>query len=211
MRYILFFTVIIFCFQDCSSCDPATTNCSITYRFEVPIEILPLSDTLKIGDTLWVSSVIPYELEDYNTGDLVGINDFIFNLYSTINNMDTLGAPDAEHDFNWINKSGTQNILASGPYFVSSYQYEDGEDGKRLRIGLVCKKSGLYKIAFYYLTEDLTGVNLTDSDCLQNIELYNILDDGGDNNYYLLENNPNPVAAPEEFKKHAIYAFMVSE
>lgn len=211
MRNFYFFSAFFFCFQDCGSCDKSTTNCLVTYRIEVPIDITPLKDTIELGDTLWINSIIPNELEDLNSGDQISVFDYDFKLFSKINRMDTLGAPDAEYDFNWISEIGSHNVLPSGPYFVSAYSYENEQSLKELSIGMECKKNGLYKIAFYYLTENLTDVQLTDSECLQNIDLYNVLDEGEDNNYYLLANNPNPIASQEEFKKYAIYAFMVVE
>ena len=150
-------------------------------------------------------------MEDLETGQLINVKDFDFQLFSTINKMDSLGGPDAEYYFEWVNQVGTQTIVSAGPYFSSVYTYEIGQAQKKLKIGMVPKKAGLFQLAFYYLNKNLRNVQLTDSDCVQDIEVFNILDDGGDNNYYLLENNPNPISTLEEFKEGAGYAFIVVE
>ncbi|HFA49684.1 MAG TPA: hypothetical protein ENJ95_11795 [Bacteroidetes bacterium] len=203
--YIPFAFAFVFCFQNCDSCNPTSTNCAITLQFEVPLYISPNDDTIKVGDTLWLSSTIPVEMEDMNSGKLVNVFNYDFNLRSTINRMDIEGGPDAEYDFDLINKIGEQIILPAGPYYTSLYAYENSEQEKKLEIGLVAKIPGLFQIVFTYLSDDLQDVALSGSDCIENIEdITNNMNDGADNHYYLLLDSPNPLNTPELGTPHSL-------
>ena len=211
MKYIIIISLFIFCFQDCDSCKTTGSNCETTFHFEIPLFITPSNDTIKVGDTLTLISLIPGEMNDLNTGKLINVLDFTFNLRSTINRMDIEGGPDAEYDFEIINKVGEQIILPAGPYYTSLYSYFNSNQEKKLEIELIAKKPGLYQIVFSYLTEDLIDVSLTDSECIENLEITNNMNNGSDNNIHLLEGSPNPLDTPEGIKRDGGYAFVVIE
>mgnify|MGYP001201251036 CR=1 FL=1 len=210
MKYPFFFLLII-CFQDCGSCDLDPETCIRTYTFEIPLQVTPQTDTFSVGDTLWLSSYIPAELEDSATGEKINVLNHDFKLESTIERMDTLGALDAEYDFDIINEIGEQTIVIKGPYFTSKYKYLVQKDTQMLKIGLVPTKPGLYELVFYYLTKNLQAINLTDTDCKEHLSLSNNMNNGADNNYHLLLESPNPIDTPEGFKKDSGYAFIVIE
>lgn len=197
------------------SCDPK--DCWRTYEFTIPFSITPALDTFQIGDTLWLQSLIPNNITDNATGELVPVNDFDFKVRSYINRMDTAiqimgntASPYAVNDFVYFNEKGIfETINLSSVSFIKIH-YTSEESSQKLKIGIVPQKRGLFQIAFANLTDDATKVNLTNSDCFENLKMsYKMNDNMDDNNFHLLQDSPAPIGTLDAFQQSAGYAFFV--
>lgn len=182
------------------------------YHFSIPFTLTPTLDTFRIGDTIYLQSYIPEILVDQLTGEGILVADYDFNIKSTINRMDTTGTPDAENHFLIINNKGSFDINNLSSVTLVDIHYEQDGTHQELLVSLIPQKRGLYQIVFYNLTADVTKVNLTNSDCFENLAIsYAMNGNADDNNYYLLKSSPGPIATEESFKHDGGFVFEVIE
>ena len=132
------------------------------HDFSIPESFIPEKDSLAVGDTLWVSSVISKQLVDTFTKQPFE--------FSNPNNLgSTLFVSDIRHflddqrgavkDFNLINRAGRLFTVAdAGPDRVLQISFDQQNDQYVLLGGLVARKSGLYIFTF----SDANGVYRND-------------------------------------------------
>jgi hypothetical protein len=174
------------------------------------MSISPALDTVSIGDTLWLQSIIPEFLKDQISGEDIQVSNFDFNVKMTINRMDIIGTPDAEKEFTYINLKGSIDVVPLSSVILASVHYEYSGINNELIAGIVPEEKGLYQIVFYNLREDLTNVSVSSGNCSESIVVeYEMNGNSTDNNYNLLLNSPGPIATFESFKHDGGYAFVV--
>ena len=133
------------------SCDPEKElSGETTYNFSINSSISPSSDTINIGDTLYLISSFPSQLRDTKTGSNI--------------NYSHSKAITSSIGFNDFSKLGTNTDSSTTKYFnfftivgdvyndktlpvywqTNVIKYEEKNDGYYLKIGMIPKKSGIY-------------------------------------------------------------------
>ena len=158
-----------------------------------------------------MSSTINEKLVDKSSNNSIDVSNFDFKIYSGINRMDTTLIEDAEKYFGVINSIGKFEISFLSGTTNTKVVYDNTNKIKRLKIGLIPKKIGIYKIGFYNLTDDITRIKLTESECLETLNMSYTMNEGKDFNYYLLKYSlqPFPISTENDYKKEGNYVFKV--
>lgn len=168
------------------------------FEFHFPATITA-GDTFSIGDTLWIEMNLPNELVDHQTGELINLSEFNLYLEFSVNRMDTTFVNNAINDFDLIEKEGFFQQERQGRFLVT-YTYFKSILEKKLHLGVVPKKAGVYSLSLslpvaYALAEESTDpddwVNIISCNCKQGIaELSGTRFEGGAFNYYLVKQYP---------------------
>jgi hypothetical protein len=201
------FLLSLFALMQSSTCHKQA--CETTYDFEIPFSITE-KDSFRIGDTIWLSSQISDNLVDKTTNQSIDVSKFDFQIRCGMYRMDTTQFDEGEKYFEFVNKIGKMEMtFASRIDTKAIYQKETNSRG--LKVGMIPKKVGLFKISFYNLTADITGIKLTQGDCLETLNMIYTMNEGREFNYYLLEKSlrPYPILTEEAYKKEGNYVFKI--
>ncbi len=195
-----------------NSCRFSQNNCYKQYAFEINFTCSPQKDTFRIGDTIWIESSIPSLLTNQIDDTVADVTDMEYKFSGAISRYNEQTPLSSEADFIYINQMGSVSIQNIGPYNALNLTYQsDRNDIKKLMVGCLPKKVGLYSITFYYLTEDYYFVDgIIAPDCAERIEFTYNMNNNGDNNYHLLEGYPM-AGTLQSFKQGGSYAFWVVE
>ncbi len=192
-------------------CNSSKEDCIIEYDFTIPMSISPALDTFRVGDTLWLESVIPAELKDNNTGEMIDVSDFDFNISTALTIIDSINFLPAENHFEYLYIKGKLDIKFYSSTVITDIIYEpDILRKKHLKIVIICRKDGIFELDFHNLTENLKGVNLTNKNCIENLNLSYQMNDRSDNNFYLVGQSMI-FNSESDFNLFGGYAFVVIE
>lgn len=118
------------------------------HRFEVTAQISPKTDSLAIGDTLWIESTASTTMRDLRSGQDVDF-DNAANFGSTIRvaelqfKSDTL--IDAVNRFTILTLLGKAYTIAKlKPARVLQFEYAQIGKQYQLRLGLICRQKGVF-------------------------------------------------------------------
>lgn len=119
------------------------------YSFNAKVHIVPDSDSVNVGDSIYIMSSFPTELTDQNTSlkiDYSGATSIGITLAVSQLIPDSSLATDAVANFEYFSKSGKiyndRNIPS--PNGVQQLTYEETNGSYELKIGLIPKKRGVY-------------------------------------------------------------------
>ena len=127
------------------------SKCLNEYVFELPYHHSLLTDTISIGDTIWVTSDFGPELIDKKTGEVCSFNNI--NFQSSLKFFEISGyKPRFQNEkFTLINVVGsaTLNFFNNDTIYSlgkgSSYKIEyEGTKNYKLKLGFIAKEKGLY-------------------------------------------------------------------
>lgn len=194
------------------SCRLSTNHCYKEYAFEINFTSSPQKDTFRMGDTIWIESSILPILTNQIDNTTANTSNLEYLFFGGIIRYNEPKPAFSEADFVYINQLGSVSIQNIGSYTTLNLTYQSDQNSlKKLKVGCLPKKPGLYVIAFYYLTEDYYFVDgLIDPECAERIAFTYNMNNDGDNNYHLLEGYPM-IATLEGFKQGGSYAFWVLE
>lgn len=210
MYKIIAINIFIFSILSCKE------PCNKSYDFSVSFNISPsLKDTFSIGDTLWLSSEIPFQFQDRKNKSNIDVTNFTFLIECNLGRLDTTVFTYPISSFKYINSIGKLNIVNINneiSYFKVEYQNES--ISKKLKVGLIPTKKGVYYFEFGYLTDNLDeGFNkviLFDDKCTESFDISFDMNNGSDDfNYHLIKQSPQPITTFENYKKNGSYAFIV--
>ncbi len=189
-RYITlsFLILILLLLSECKD-----KNCSIIYNPITPIQILQVSDTIQIGDTLLIEGRMSSNLEDKKTGIYTNFSQFQFNFFVGLNNYNDTSKPiafqpSALNSFEVLDILGSHTNSADG-FFMSYIQKNDSINFKYL---LITKDTGLFAISlFHFDKRNAHGgndVRITSSNCKEYIEFQWTIFNSGKTNRNLIQN-----------------------
>ena len=138
---------LVYVFFINSGCPKACIEAN--YFFAVNAQITPDLDSVKVGDTIFLTSSFSNKLTDVSTGNMVdysnatGIGSSL-SVFKLIKG-DTI-ATDALFDFNYISINGRVNNNRSipRPDGVQQLTYQELNENYVLKIGLIPKHKGIY-------------------------------------------------------------------
>jgi len=189
-------------------------DCFEEYTFSLNYTLQPAQDTFYTGDTIWIESIIPTELENQVNNDLVDVKNINFPVFFSISQVDTNDFAPAERDFRFIPMKG-ELFFQELPGWTNVFlQYEKMENGQQqLRFGITTEKASTYLVSYHSLTRDLEVIDL--SDCIEEVSLQYTTNNGiaEENNYHYIEQSNNPwVQVPKEaYETEGAYSFVVIE
>lgn len=139
--YILFLSIIstaATCHKPCN--EP-------NYSFETGVKFSPESDSLHVGDTIWITSSIPNPVLDNNSGKAIIYENA--NWGSTLIISDILEFRDSNRgavaDFSYFAKTGSiYSMSGTDTMNVKQLSYQENISGYEFKIGIVAGKKGLY-------------------------------------------------------------------
>ena len=210
MRISFLLTIVVI--LQYSSCKQ-DEYCEQEYTFSIPNTISPALDTFHVGDTLWFTSMISVEMVEKNTGESYDVNNLNFPIAIRFTRLDTEEFVHSINAFDYYNIVGGIRVDMGLTTHTALLQYERLEDDTRkCYASIICKEIGDFELGTANLTEDFENINLTSSDCIEDIFLhYSMNGDTSDNHFYLLSDRPRPVADEAGFKQNGGYAFAVIE
>ncbi|MCX7638101.1 MAG: hypothetical protein N2044_09690 [Cyclobacteriaceae bacterium] len=113
--------------------------------FEIPVTVQPPSETIKVGDTLWLEGHFPDTLKDIHTGNFYQLKNFDFKSKICINRLlnNQLYLSQQQPAFGEFNYVGGTNQTSSVcgnfliNYLSNSYSY---------KVGFIPLKTGIFNI-----------------------------------------------------------------
>jgi hypothetical protein len=204
MKKIIFLLSLIALMQS-STCHKQA--CETTYDFEIPFSITE-RDSFRIGDTIWLSSEIRDNLVDKTTNQSIDVSNFDFQIRCGMYRMDTVQFDEAEKYFEFVNQVGKMEITVAST-IDTKVIYQKETNSRVVKVGMIPKKIGIFKINFANLTDDITNVKLTQGDCLETLNMIYTMNEGRDFNYYLLKKSLIPISTESDYKKEGNYVFKV--
>lgn len=141
---LLGFCIISYSFQ----CNKRLDCTETVYNFNIGIKAFPDKDSISIGDTLWLEVIEPVKLTNLTTGQMVNY-DNAANLGTAISFIQLTGnsqSKEAANDFSYLIKSGTE-VPRPDTFRVREYTFEKISSNYIFKLGVICKKSGIYRIS----------------------------------------------------------------
>ncbi len=175
-KFIIQISIILFfnaCHRPCNEPD---------YNFSVTESFFPEQDSINVGDTLFLTSIIPKAETDINTRmiiDFSSLGNLGDNLViSDISKFNT--QRDAADSFSYFNVHGK---IYSSQYGAKQLTFEETDSAHFLKVGLIALKKGLYILT----VPDIPGVYRTGHvKCGRGN--FEILNSNVDKHLYLFEN-----------------------
>jgi hypothetical protein len=142
---ILFFCFVVFSFGTCRKSGVGCTGS--VYGFEAKAKIINHSDSINIGDTIWLEIVSPVSQIDANTGQIIN--------YSKAANLGTaigfgeLVSPTmpvyAANDFKYVLQKG-QKLDNPNVNVVREYLFSENQLNYEFRLGIIPTRKGIFSI-----------------------------------------------------------------
>lgn len=215
MKSILLFIILSF-IGIFVACDWRKANdCYKDYKFTIPFKLYPENDTFRIGDTIWLESVIPAMQYDSISEQEYSLGDFEHKVYIAFDRKDTSGQSSSGSDnFDFFNAVGTCLRFVTGNHSEFKLYYKRNNFGvDSLKAAFIPTQSGLYSFSAFANTIDYyTEKGIISKKCTETINMYyrtNTADSS--NNYDLLIGFPNIIPTEAGFLSYGGYAFRVIE
>ena len=111
MKYLLkcFFLLLILAIVGCPY--QSEEICFEEYQINIPITLFPQIDTFKLGDTIWIESLLSHALVDLNHDSLLNISNFSTNTRVGIFRFDTIAPAIAFDYFQYLNEVGEFQVF----------------------------------------------------------------------------------------------------
>lgn len=146
MKKILFHSLLAFIIVINTGCPKPCVEA--VYSFAIQSQITPDSDSINVGDTIYLISSIPTTMKDLGTG--IEVDYSRATIGSNLSIAEALGGTniprDAVFDFDYVSIKGKiyndRNIPS--PDGVQQLNYEEINGRYELKIGIIPKKRGLY-------------------------------------------------------------------
>lgn len=150
---IIFILVVTMSQSGCSGfCSPGNQDNRLNLTGGT-VTITPDSDSIRVGDTLWLRSVIPTQLiERSSTGDSSKI-DFngATNVVTDFHIMVPVVADsiiDGIDSFKYFTIHGSVKVNPSAPHAAKTVYYVDNGDSYQFSMGLIAEKKGIYVLSY---------------------------------------------------------------
>lgn len=178
------------------TCDKDCKDSLGRYEFVLPVTVTPAIDTFHIGDTIYVSSEFSNSVYERVSDKEYLLDSFRFYPLTRIIKIDTTKGVDALNYFEFIIPEEYEydrlNAVDNTQYYVGEYSFSL-EEGYSLEYKMVLLSEGVF---FLRHSSDLSSIDgLQDFPGRCKLEgSYGIceVNEHEDNNFYLLEDSPDP-------------------
>lgn len=144
--FLLFGIIPLFAFQ----CEEPyyEEDYSVAY-IEAGVEINPSSETINVGDTLWIQSRIPVQAQDTATGGTVNLIDAAIHLPLVVNAWNAENQNYQPDNYTIVQSESTIRVIYNFPETsVIGLDYLRSDENYVFRFGLVFHRTGTYSIDF---------------------------------------------------------------
>lgn len=156
MKYTLYISLLILSISSCSSsCTKDKTKWEeVLFEFEIPLNIIPGKDTVRVGETLTLNADFSDSLFDFYSQKKYHLPDFNLNTVAVFKKLtnpsiDIIGQHGSFGYFNVVNTIGSLNIT-SETFADVSYVYQNNK--YMLTVNIQPKEPGVYALWFYHST-----------------------------------------------------------
>lgn len=121
------------------------------YSFAVTTQLAPDSDSIRVGDTLYISTVFPNRLTDQATGDLIDYSN-ANDIESTLSIAQLIQGDSipksAVAQFNYVSIFGSvfNSLNIPDPAGVQQLRYQQSGNTYKLKIGLIPLQKGIFAL-----------------------------------------------------------------
>ncbi len=198
------------------ACDWRKANdCYNDYKFTIPFKLFPENDTFRIGDTIWLESVIPAMPYDSISEQDYSLGDFEHKIFASLHIYDNpsqwLSGSDNFDYYNVVGSCMRYN-RGGGSGFKLLYK-RNNLVGDSLKLAFVPTQTGLYSLITYVLTMDYyTEEGIISKKCTEALDMcFRTNNADSLNNYRLLIGYPNITPTETAYLGDGGYAFRVIE
>lgn len=203
--FILIFISYLSIYSSCNK----RINCNATvYSFEATIRAFPDSDSLNMGDTIWLELICPARLRDAISGNMIdysGAENFgtvIGCLEFTGGDILNPGVVGAANDFDFKIIYGSLVSNPINPGTNKEFLFSEIQSTYKFKLGLIPKKTGIFAVspgnaANVYRRNnscDKAGFSITFTNTAQHL-------------YFYEQNRPG--YTPSEYERTHMYCFKV--
>lgn len=147
--YASSFLILFVFLQNCTCKKGLGIDCSNNiYRFKINILITPTTDTVNIGDTIWMRMNNTVNLLDINTGNTINFSGAA-NLGSVLNIRTLSGqnefTTEAINKFNYHVKEGALIRMTND---IAEYNFSEKNNQFLFNLGVIAKEKGTFRILF---------------------------------------------------------------
>ncbi len=216
MKNIFYISIfLLFVNMDCHK-----NKCAKEYFFDVPCTHSLLSDTISIGDTIWVTSNFGPQLLDSKTGEVCTFNSIDFLSFLIFSDISGTKPRYVNEKFNLINVVGSATLnyysndtnytLGKGGSYSINYE---GTSNYNLKLGFIAKERGLYTVSYGFPRLD-RRMNVVETECNGDIYILGAMNnkDTAVNNFHLTSYSSNSYyksISVSEFQKDGKFCFVV--
>lgn len=192
-----------------TGCDPEF--CYRKLYFEIPFKISPAIDTFNIGDTIWLESDIDSLLLDSLTQEYIDVSDFEFKIEADLARMDSTQFIYSANDFKYVNVYGSLELAYTSSFSYLNIKYINIEGNKKIKVGIIPEKKGLFCISFGMVDDNYTNVEIIKDDCSEAFDPKFTMNNGNgaDNNYALFTADVLSPGSLFQFEHSGSYGFYV--
>jgi len=194
-----------------AACDKYPEYCKggIKYEFDMPVSVSPGTDTIHLGDTLWVELRIPHltvNKVDGKTYDIAKVDLF---MYFAIQDL-LLPTVIPTGAYITLNEDGTP-ASGVGDGFGPKVRFKVDGDSAYWKLGFVITKKGLYMLSFSDLIDRSHEPHITECPN-EKVQFHYNFNTTWESNYYLLQYSHDENArswGEDGFNKSGNYVFCV--
>ena len=217
LSYLLFITFILLLISCRKECQIAGN-----YAFVIPAQLNTDKDTVRIGDTLTLTSSFSNEVYERNSDKTYDLEDFKFYPYATMTRIDTVDKPGDFSEFEVLLDSNNYEFyffsFSDGVRsLVGEYNYSAGQYD--LAYQFIPKSKGLFIFCHSSVIYNLDRNQDFDGKCdRRSIDVHFRLNNDADNNVNLLRDSPDSyysdwvlIDPQARFHDPGCYCFYVKE
>jgi hypothetical protein len=177
---LLFSIALIF-----AACGDVNRDCPKRYRFDIDFSIDNPSDTIALGETIRLSSIIPFDLQDRETKELVPVKDFDFEVEWMLVRIDEPETVSAFDNF--------QIAFEAGSVTGQKINYQVSSNQQLFEAALSPQEKGIYYLSFRDPFVKSITYSVTDTPCKEYLPTVDFRMNGGAGNHFeLLQLSPDP-------------------
>ncbi len=170
--------------------------CARDVKFELPITIAPIKDTYIVGDTIWISMILPMQLLDTQTGELINVGTHHFDLGMNVLQLTDTSWTNGTQTISYFPDIGNLTTFGfSYPELVPELVFNESLNIQEWRFGIIPKISNINLVLFFQKRNNFSwsGVyHFPQDKCDYFIDNSTFLTNGGNIDYeYYVEKYPH--------------------
>lgn len=133
------------------SCKKPCLQNGVSHSFAITVNMNPGTDSIKIGDTIYLNSITSTTLIDVNTGQSINYNG-ADNLGTTLSFSELIPGVDtgkgAVADFQYFSINGKiyNDPAIPNPTSFQQLKYQESNSSYILKVGIIAQKKGVYGV-----------------------------------------------------------------
>ncbi len=201
-RLILILTLIVL--ASCKTCKEQVACREVKYTFEGTFLVTPDTDSIRVGDTIFLESTVPYFLQDLITGQTVEFRGSV-NVGTMVAFDKLLGNNNIEHCADCFELKPIEGEFLPHHVLPSrnrNYVFSQSPSGYKFRLAIIAKVTGDFVFAF----NDAGPSYPKDDDCMKANFQYKMKNT--DQHFYIYQSH-RPGYVLSNYEQNHMYCFRV--